>query len=609
MTKDQNAFSHKTKFVAYGSSLLVKVATEDPSQGSHGIYFNRGAAGSHAYSSLFGEYRKYHLVKHFGHPEYKYIINPRDIPSPEKSKQALAWLSRGLEEALFQFLSQATGKGYQLRAAVYEFTHAETIQEFACAVERGADVKIIRHCKGTYRSKEERGHVEKDWIPDEASDSASKAIEKVSFHSREDAQTWQHSTFIERRHSSALMHNKFIILMRNGMPLEVWTGSTNFTDSGIYGQSNVGHIVRDGSVAKKYLDYWNVLATDRPGRKWINGDEEQLTNVRRRENTKSHAGEKEPMDEFIENQQPDIEGRLFLPSIQVIFSPRKTTNMLQWYADRMSDAKRCVHFTEAFSISQPIAHVLNKDDSMSVCASEGAIIDKASTNDGLRRSPRIAKLCKSRYCGGPSLVGENTNKAFLRYVLLDSKPSKHISDKSRDSSAKKGKEYVDYYDFKDYKSNRIAYGAVLQNGLDGNDDKENDDKKAACANESLTGLTSFIDYLHTKYLIIDALTESPTVITGSANFSEASTNHNDENMLVIHGDTSVSDVYFTEFMRLFDHFYSRDKRKESKGACTSSSSENCVQTWDEIVEDETWLAPYFDPATQLYRERLILSSM
>ena len=61
------------------------------------------------------------------------------------------------------------------------------------------------------------------------------------------------------------------------------------------------------------------------------------------------------------------------------------------------------------------------------------------------------------------------------------------------------------------------------------------------------------DYIHTKYMLVDPLGHSPVVVTGSANFSNASQVSNDENMLVIKGDTRVADIYFGEFMRLFDH--------------------------------------------------------
>ena len=48
--------------------------------------------------------------------------------------------------------------------------------------------------------------------------------------------------------------------------------------------------------------------------------------------------------------------------------------------------------------------------------------------------------------------------------------------------------------------------------------------------------------MHTKCALIDPLGDDPVVITGSANFSDASTKNNDENMLVIRGDAAVAVV-------------------------------------------------------------------
>jgi phosphatidylserine/phosphatidylglycerophosphate/cardiolipin synthase-like enzyme len=65
------------------------------------------------------------------------------------------------------------------------------------------------------------------------------------------------------------------------------------------------------------------------------------------------------------------------------------------------------------------------------------------------------------------------------------------------------------------------------------------------------------DYIHTKFMLVDPLGEDPLVVTGSANFSNPSQRTNDENMLVIRGDKRVADIYFGEFMRVFDHHYAR----------------------------------------------------
>jgi hypothetical protein len=55
----------------------------------------------------------------------------------------------------------------------------------------------------------------------------------------------------------------------------------------------------------------------------------------------------------------------------------------------------------------------------------------------------------------------------------------------------------------------------------------------------------------------DPLGNDPIVVTGSANFSDNSTTAYDKIMLIIRGDKRVADIYFTEFNRLFSHYYFR----------------------------------------------------
>jgi phosphatidylserine/phosphatidylglycerophosphate/cardiolipin synthase-like enzyme len=66
-------------------------------------------------------------------------------------------------------------------------------------------------------------------------------------------------------------------------------------------------------------------------------------------------------------------------------------------------------------------------------------------------------------------------------------------------------------------------------------------------------------------MLIDPLGENPIVVVGSANFSKASTDTNDENMLVIRGNQAVADIYMGEFMRLFSHYAFRESLSFRKG--------------------------------------------
>ncbi|MDQ7247877.1 phospholipase D-like domain-containing protein [Dongia sedimenti] len=98
-----------------------------------------------------------------------------------------------------------------------------------------------------------------------------------------------------------------------------------------------------------------------------------------------------------------------------------------------------------------------------------------------------------------------------------------------------------------------------------------------------------IFYIHTKILLIDPLSEDPIVISGSANFSKNSLVNNDENMLVIRGDTRIADIYMTEFDRIFRHFYFRDVANE----LAMKGSEKTEVVF--LHPDDTWVSENFDP--------------
>jgi phosphatidylserine/phosphatidylglycerophosphate/cardiolipin synthase-like enzyme len=110
-------------------------------------------------------------------------------------------------------------------------------------------------------------------------------------------------------------------------------------------------------------------------------------------------------------------------------------------------------------------------------------------------------------------------------------------------------------------------------------------------------------YVHTKYMLIDPLGENPTVVVGSANFSKASTDTNDENMLVIRGNKAVADIYLGEYMRLFSHYAFRESLK-FKGATNPAAA----QARKHLIEDVSWInAGYFDEGSDRYLRRLYFS--
>jgi hypothetical protein len=134
--------------------------------------------------------------------------------------------------------------------------------------------------------------------------------------------------------AAALPHNKFIVRLEdNKTPVEVWTGSTNFTPSGFLGQTNVGHRVQDADTAQQYLDYWEVLKND-----------PELDDFRKE----------------VLKLTPDPAALIKEKSIVRVFSPRAKANLLEWYGDRMIDGASSVMFTAAFGVAKQLVPAIAK---------------------------------------------------------------------------------------------------------------------------------------------------------------------------------------------------------------------------------------------------------
>ena len=457
--KPQTAYTYRLvpamgapKALTLRDDLAISVdAVTEPLHGDvHSIFFNRGAAGSQAYA------------REFPNPTPK----TADPTSPQN-----VWLSRGLYEALIEFIGRAKDGTFALRAAVYEFHYDPVGMAFKAALGRRVDVKILYDdpSYGTV-NRQMINHV---------------GLSKVC---------------APRKVGAAQKHNKFIVLLKNGKPIEVWTGSTNISDGGIFGHSNVGHSVRSEQVAGQYLAYWNALcnAIQPPP----TGDK-PFSAMRTDPSVSSvvaQNGKAAPTP-------PDNPAN---GSITALFSPRAGTT-LQWYADRMAKAHEVICFMVSFTLAKQFESFLEADSDV------------------------------------------------LRFVLSD-KQLKQGPLITRDRD-------VVY-----------AAGAKFEKG-----DLPN------FVAEKLTGLNKNL-YIHDKFMLIDPLSDDPTTITGSANFSGTSQTSNDENMLVIRSDQRVADVYFGEFMRLFDHLYARYLAKKIREA---KKTPNKKVSSGFLRPDSSWVADHF----------------
>jgi phosphatidylserine/phosphatidylglycerophosphate/cardiolipin synthase-like enzyme len=148
------------------------------------------------------------------------------------------WLSRGLAEACLRYIN-STKAGHGLRVCAYEFTYVPILNALKRANDRGVDVRIIYHKTDQNVTAVETAALDE-----------TKTIDGIK------------TTILFQRTRPPIPHNKFMVKLEGKTPTAVLTGSTNFTDSGFLGQTNVGHIVHDTKTAETYLKYWQELSED-----------------------------------------------------------------------------------------------------------------------------------------------------------------------------------------------------------------------------------------------------------------------------------------------------------------------------------------------------------
>jgi phosphatidylserine/phosphatidylglycerophosphate/cardiolipin synthase-like enzyme len=264
------------------AETVINITTESPASGDHDIFFNRGLAASQAYVRRFGDRL------------------PKDVPN----RKAFKWLSRGLNEALEDFIRSSIPGRHALRIAAYEFNYDLILKLVKDVLDTGVDIKIIYDARQDYPKTDNRAAV------------TAAGLENVS---RE-----------RTRPKSYISHNKFIVKLKDGQPKSVWTGGTNFSEGGIYGHSNVAHVVEEEAIAAKFLEYWNAL--------WDDPTSAPLKNI-------------------VEMISPLPQQKLPPVGTTVLFSPRKNLDALHWYANLAMNARDGLFMTFAFGMNDIFKNV------------------------------------------------------------------------------------------------------------------------------------------------------------------------------------------------------------------------------------------------------------
>ena len=441
-----------------GGSVSIDLTTEIEWNGTHSVFFNRGAVASQEYARQF-----------------------QNKPPSEVGAPAYSWLSRGLVEAIVAFIGRATDARHALRIAIYEFQWGDVLEAVRAAKQRGVDVKVLF-------------------------DAIDNAKGNPLHPNEEQIAAYDIADICSGITHGKIMHNKFIVLSKDGTPTDVLTGSTNYTENGLFGHLNCAHVVHDGTVARRYLDYWTELSSD-----------PALDDLR------AWDGENGPAPPM-----PPTAG------IQAVFSPQSGSGTLTRFGEIAAEAQRGLFMTFAFGMNKTFLPTYSKADGVlrfALMDTVGVGKDIAAARqriDGIRQLPNTVVA-----------IGQNvTLNSFDRWLKERSGITEH----------------------------------------------------------------EHVRWVHTKFMLVDPLSDDPVVITGSANFSDASITTNHENMLVIRGNTRVADIYLGEFMRQFTSYAFRDAAAShaSTGAATSFRPQD-------LVPNPSWIERYTRPGSGGALRRLYFS--
>jgi len=479
----------KVKFLDRENPVVIKVKTEAlysilPEE--HDVFFNRGVASSQEYARKF------------------FNLSPDKIQNKKLQKEAYKWLTRELRDAFYKFIDQAK-KGDALFGCFYEFHFEEAVSKFKAAIDRGVQVTLIIDCKDNEHTVTNRKTGKKTLAKSFPKEANLDTLTKVGID--------VNGIHIIRRtaRKSVIAHNKFLVYQpkESLVPTEVWTGSTNISEGGIFGQTNVGHWIRNHDTAQKYKAYWDLLATD-PGAK------ENSTHVKAENNQLKQAVEAITGNVNIQGIKNSTQ------SIMPIFSPRKSLDMLDTYFELVDQAQSSACITLAFGVSEALKQ---------------------------------------------KLLNNNSNNSIV-FMMLEKKDQANPKSKNKEAFVRLNAKNNVYE----------AYGSFINDPLN---------KWVRETNTQSLGLNTHVKYIHTKFLLHDPLSDKPVIVTGSANFSDPSTKENDENMVLIKDNLRAADIYFTEFNRLFNHYYFRSVLLELKAQGKTLDASQLF-----LAPNDSWLDKY-----------------
>jgi PLD-like domain len=448
-----------------------------------------------------------------------------DIADPSNSIRT--FLAGDVLPALKTLFERAANQDAEVYLALYELSDPELIDLLKKNQKR---LNLILSTAGDQKPKKgSAGPVKWDTVNHKIRLDLMKAMGKR-----------MHNRFFNN--SAHIGHNKFAVLVEGGKPTAVWTGSTNWTDTGLCAQTNNTVIIDSSDVAKAYLDYWDRLMADKlPTPKLLTAplNSDQGKSLRKANETPRTA-------------------RLGRTDIQMWFSPNTPT--LGTPKTRTAPPDLAVVFDLMKNAQDAIFFLVFNPGRTDAEGSDVNTIVSAGIDFG-RLDPKLLVM---------GAISDPTALPGYQQPPKDSKKPKNAP-----------------------KIPQVAIftpsGAanILMIRAAGIDDLIGDFQK-----EMLSAGHAII---HDKIVVIDPLSEEHcTVVTGSHNLGFKASYANDENMLIIRGNRPLALAYAVHVMDVYDHYRFRAVLEQQKrDAILAGKPAPKEPTGQGFLETEdSWQDPY-----------------
>jgi phosphatidylserine/phosphatidylglycerophosphate/cardiolipin synthase-like enzyme len=315
-------------------------------------------------------------------------------------------------------------------------------------------------------------------------------------------------------------HNKFVVhVPPQGNPRSVLTGSTNWTSTGLAGQTNNALLVENDAMAGVFLDYWNRMKADK---------------------LKLPTPFSKPMSD---NQQGQTFRASNVTASGVQFANGVTVDA--WFSPNRPERKKPTSKNKPTPVPPDLSDVYRR-----------------------MRMAKEAILFLAFYpgqSGKDCIVGEAINIGIHDRSLLvtgavsspQAMPNYVAKKKDEDDEVVEEGESPTTYD--DGNISIVRAARIDDRSILGD-----------LGAEQLTARGGVGAIIHDKLIVIDPRSPDCTVILGSHNLGFKASYSNDENMLIVAGDQELAAAYAVHILDVYDHYRFRAieselKRKGKKG--------------------------------------------